>query len=288
MAGDVSGTGQGQSFWELGDGDTSKKSDVRRFIIFAHQRTGSTLLASRLNSHPAIRCYEEVLLPSVDSSPSLRDWLDARHLPQQFRIVPSLRSSFLESLPLAEDTSRAVGAMGVKVMYDQMAVWPRLAFLFPPASLYLRDPALRGWLVANQVLVIHLMRRNHLKTIVSQKLASQSGRFHSRNPPSPEMKVVVSLPGLKPRLRRMELAVRSARECVKGLPTMEIYYEDYVGGAREQCDAEICTALGQDLPSGGLSSPLQKLSTDDLRDSIVNYDAVVRHLSGTRFEAFLA
>ena len=34
---------------------------VRRFVIFAQGRTGSTLLTSSLDSHPEIRCADEIL-----------------------------------------------------------------------------------------------------------------------------------------------------------------------------------------------------------------------------------
>jgi LPS sulfotransferase NodH len=262
-------------------------ANLALFIVFGHQRTGSTLLASRLDSHPSICCYEEIFLPSVDSTPALRDWLEARRISQCCRVIPNVRSSFLSSLFDANNLRGNAGAAGFKVMYDQMALWPRLAFLMPPASRFFQDPALHRWLRSHRVLVIHILRRNHLKILVSQKLAVQSGRFHSRNPPTAEMKVFMSLAGLKSRLRRIELAERTARRCIDGLPTMEIYYEDYTGGAASEIDARLCSALGQDLPAGGLTSPLRKLSSDDLRDTIANYDAVARHLSGSRFEHFL-
>ena len=258
------------------------------FIIFGHQRTGSTLLASRLDSHPGIRCYEEIFLPSVDSSPSMREWLETKRLPQCARAVPSTRASFLSWLFSASNLGADVGAVGFKVMYDQIALWSRPAFLLPVASRFQQDPALRRWIEDNRVLIIHILRRNHLKILASQKLAAQTGRFHSRNPTGPDMKVVLSLQGLKLRLRRIELAERAARRYIFGLPTIEIYYEDYTSGGAGEADVAICTALGQDLPAGGLSSPLTKLTSDNLYDTVANYDAVAAHLSGTRYERFLS
>jgi LPS sulfotransferase NodH len=257
------------------------------FIVFGHQRTGSTLLASRLASHPNICCYEEVFLPSVDSSPSMREWLSARRLPQSLRVVPGARASFLSSLFDVSNIDSGVGAAGFKVMYDQMSLWPTFSYLIPIASGLLQDPGLRNWLRDNRVLVLHMLRRNHLKILVSQKLAAQSGRFHSRNPSVADMTVFISLLGLKPRLRRIELAERAARRCIAGLPSIEIYYEDYTGSGDGEDDARLCRALGQDLPMAGLTSPLRKVSSDDLRDTVANYDEVFQHLSGTRFERFL-
>lgn len=257
------------------------------FIVFGHQRTGSTLLASRLNSHPRICCHEEVFLPWVDSSPSLRDWLEARDLPQWLRVVPNIRTSFLASLFDVNSISSNIGAFGFKVMYNQMSLWPKFAYLMPSAIQLLQDPALRSWLRTNRVLIVHTLRRNHLKILVSHQLAAQSGRFHSRNASAGDRKVFISLRSLKPRLHRIQLAERAARNSIVGLPIIEIWYESYTGIGGVQDDARLCDALGQPVPPGGLTSPLRKLSSDNLRDTIANYEQVAAHLSRTRFEHFL-
>jgi LPS sulfotransferase NodH len=275
--------------WEKTRQSTAGEGSQRPvlFIVFGHQRTGSTLLASRLNSHPRICCHEEVFLPWVDSSPSVREWLEARDLPQWLRVIPSVRTSFLTSLFDVNNMPSNIGAVGFKVMYNQMSLWPKFAYLMPKATQLLQDPALHSWLRTNRVLVIHTLRRNHLKILVSHELASQSGRFHSRNAPVGDRQVFISLQGLKPRLRRIQLAERAARNSIVGLPSIEIWYESYtsIGGAQD--DARLCSALGQPVPVGGLTSPLRKLSSDNLRDTIANYEQVAAHLSGTRFECFL-
>lgn len=257
------------------------------FIVFGHQRTGSTLVASRLNSHPRIRCHEEVFLPWVNSGPSVRKWLEVRSLPQWLRVVPRVRTSFLASLFDIDNISGDIGAIGFKIMYNQMSLWPKFAYLMPRATRLLQDPAIRNWLKANNVLVFHTLRRNHLKILVSHELAAQSGRFHSRDAPVADRKVFIPLRSLKPRLRRIQLAERAARNSIVGLPTIEIWYESYTGIDGAQDDVRLCGALGQSVPMGGLTSPLRKLSSDNLRDTIANYEQVAAHLSGTRFECFL-
>jgi len=71
------------------------------------------------------------------------------------------------------------------------------------------------------------------------------------------------------------------------MPTIEVWYDDYVGSQRVDVDKRICAELGQDLPVGGLQSPLVKVSSDNLREAISNYDEVAALLAGTRFEVFL-
>jgi LPS sulfotransferase NodH len=257
------------------------------FVVFGNQRTGSTLLASRLNSHPKICCHDEVFLPWAYSGPSLTKWLDAKNLPQLLKVVPGIRLSFLRWLSDADHASGDITAIGFKLMYNQMSLWPKLAYLMPAASFALRDPALRGWMQQNQVLVIHTLRKNHLKTLISHDLATQSGHFHSRDANVGDRRILVSVQWLKARLRRIELAEKAARNSIAGLPSVEIWYESYIGTGAAEYDARICNALGEQVPVGGLNSPLSKVSSDNLRDVIINYDEVVEDLCGTRFEHFL-
>jgi len=217
----------------------------------------------------------------------MREWLEARNLPQWLRVVPSVRASFLTSLFDISNISSDIGAIGFKVMYNQMSPWQKFAYLMPQATQFLQDPALRSWLRANSVLVVHTLRRNHLKILVSHELAAQSGRFHSRNAAVGDRKVFIPLRSLKLRLRRIQLAERAARNSITGLPVIEIWYENYIDVDGVQDDIRLCGALGQTIPMGGLTSPLRKLSSDDLRDTIANYEQVAAHLSGTRFECFL-
>jgi LPS sulfotransferase NodH len=258
------------------------------FIVLGHQRTGSTLLADRLNSHPRICCHDEVFLPWAYSGPSLTKWLRTAGRSQWLKVIPSVRLSFLNSLSDSRQTSGYVDAVGFKVMYNQLSLWPKLTYLMPMTTRVLRDPALHSWLKNNHVLVVHILRKNRLKILVSHELAAQSGRFHSRDAGAGDRRVFIPLRGLKARLWRIELAERAARHSIKGLPTIEIIYESYTSTSGPEDETRLCAALGQAAPTGGLSSPLSKVSTDNLCDIVSNYDQVASHLRGTRFECFLA
>ena len=95
------------------------------------------------------------------------------------------------------------------------------------------------------------------------------------------------MPGLKARLRRIASAERVARSVVRDLPHIEIYYEDYISARRTADDTLLCRALGQPVPAAGLTSSLTKVASDDLRETIENYEQVAGYLRGTRFERFL-
>ena len=258
------------------------------FVVFGGQRSGSTLVASRLNSHPRILCHEEVLLPSVDSDPSLREWLIANKHPPWFRVLPSIRESFLDSVARS-DPGPGIDVIGIKIMYDQISLWPKLSYLLPAVGRVCDDPRLLRWMKNKHVLIVHTLRRNHLKMLTSHALAARTGRFHSRSAPQTAAPSMISLPlrGLIMRLQRIESAEKVARDAIRGLPTIEVWYEDYVGTHCREIEAQLCAAVGQQIPEGGLVSQLAKVSSDNLRDILANYEDVVRRLSGTRFERFL-
>lgn len=259
----------------------------RPFIVYGNQRTGSTLLASRLNSHPNITCHEEVFLPWLDSEPSFKQWLTARRYSQYLRVLPGTRKSFLDFLYARSEKDEGINAIGFKIMYNQLSVWPKAAYYVPPLGKLLRDPALRDWLQANQVLVIHMLRGNHLKIVASHIAAAQSGRFHSRDVSGADQQIVISLRGLKARLYRIELAQTVAHSMISGLPSIEVCYEEYIGMHGKNYDDEICRALHLPVSPTGLTSPLQKVTGNNLRDVVKNYDQLADYLSGTRFARFL-
>jgi LPS sulfotransferase NodH len=259
----------------------------RRFIVFGNQRTGSTLVASKLNSHYRIVCYEEIFLPWVDSSPSLREWLNNKRYPQWLRAIPRIRGSFLNSLFDIDMVSANAGAVGFKVMYDQFSLWPKLAYVVPRVGQAFCDHRFQRWLRVNHVVIVHTLRRNHLKVLVSHELAVENGRFHSRDGVGKDGSVVIPLRGLKARLSRIEAAEKVARKMIKGLSVVEIIYEDYTGADGTKLDASLCAALGQSIPESGLTTQLTKVSSDNLRDTIRNYAQVADYLSGSRYERFL-
>lgn len=258
-----------------------------RFIVFGNQRTGSTLVSTRLNSHSHVICFEEVFLPWVDSNPSLREWLDTNGYPQWMRVDPRMKAAFVSSLFDSSTLPTGIEAVGFKVMYNQLSLWPKLAYFMPRTGQLLCDHKFQKWLRDNRVVIIHTLRRNRLKVLVSHELAAQTGRFHSRDGGRRNSSVVIPLRGLKARLSRIEAAEKVARKVIEGLPVVEITYEDYVGPHGIEVDARVCAALGQSIPARGLTSQLTKVSSDDLRDTITNYAQVAAYLSGSRYECFL-
>lgn len=207
--------------------------------------------------------------------------------PQWMRASSRVRASFLTSLFDVDTLPRDVGAVGFKVMYDQLSLWPKLAYFVPKTGQLLNDRKFQRWLRVNSVVIVHILRRNRLKVLVSHESAVQNDRFHSRERGGKNASVVIPLRGLKARLSRIEAAEKVACKMIKDLSVVEILYEDYVGPDGSKLDTRLCAALGQSIPAGGLTSQLTKVSGDELRDTIRNYTQVAEYLSGSRYEQFL-
>ncbi len=138
--------------------------DYTKFIILCRSRTGSNLLLNQLQFHQNIRMFYEVF--SQDNS-SKEFWDYINHDLQNIRDLKQnnpleLVNSFVyRAMPLE------VKAVGFKLFYyharsgKQQEIWQ-----------YLKD--------RQEIKIIHLVRRNLLKTYVSQQLALTTNSWYSK------------------------------------------------------------------------------------------------------------
>ena len=119
-----------------------KNKDYTRMIILSRSRTGSNLLMSLLNSHPKVHIHGEVF-----------DWLRGR----------TCKEIYEETFPeIAE-----VDCLGFKIFYthpiddQEKSVWEMLK----------NDRSLK---------IVHLVRKNMLRTYVSQAIAEKNDIWTSQ------------------------------------------------------------------------------------------------------------
>lgn len=133
-------------------------SEYSKFMIICPARTGSTMLVHSLLSHPEIICHGEVMGPknpanlvglNLEIESPLRDKL--RQLRQQDTV------NFLADFVLYPGSYRAVG---LKFKYEELSLPSYKAVLDSIIS-------------SQDVLIIHLTRKNLLKRDVSQLIATQ-------------------------------------------------------------------------------------------------------------------
>jgi LPS sulfotransferase NodH len=247
-----------------------------KFIVLAAHRSGNTLLLNSLESHPQIQCYKRVFTLNVvisrllmvdrPGSPFYRFRTASlnRRLDYIFR-KKQLINDFMSEL---YRPTNGVKAVGVRVIYAEAD----------------KHPEILKWAVENEVGVIHLIRKNSLKTLVSSETARKRGLSHSTSQVNP-VTIRLSPLQLKLKLDRLTQQIDKYRSRLKGTPHLEVFYESFVAN-REAETQRLLTFLRIDqfIP---LTTNLVKLNPDSLELVIENYAEVRQSLSGTVFEKFL-
>lgn len=222
----------------------------RPFVIITQARTGSNLLVSLLDSHPGIDARGELL----------------RRL--EGATVEARVAGIYGRKP------RRVRAVGFKCFYyhpldaRDAPVWPVLDAV---AGLH----------------VVHLVRRNALRTITSRRLADLTGTWIERGAPSngpgagTKPRVTFTVDELRAAFEQSEAWAQACRARFAGHPLLEIAYEDLVDdpGVLDQ----VVAFLG--LRPQRLRTSLQRQNPEPLRALIEDYDGLRRAFEGTRWAA---
>ena len=251
-----------------------------KFIIVSHQRSGSAFFTTLLNSSPGIHCLRECfLLKEMSPAPEYTfvHFL-TRYLPPNihdiFQLTPAEQNSlfkqhiesYLENI-FAERPG--IEGIGFKFMYDQIKRFPM---------------ALR-WMEKNEVYVIHLIRKNTLKTILSWLTRMERGFPHSTAPVS-QVKVKVDCKTLKDELHFTGDCIEKNRKDFSSQPHyLEVFYEDLVQFQEREL-LRIGSFLGIGY-LGQLKSDLVKLNSDSIKDIVKNYDELEFTLKDTPFYPLL-
>lgn len=179
------------------------------FVIAADLRTGSTLLATSLDTHPQIRCYGE-LLHSED--------LPDNRIEGFARLDASVEAILQQAMQ-----ARGVAACGFKAMI----------FLPLPSATHWGDawkrirelPGLR---------VIWLTRRDRLAQYASAEVVRYTGVFHPYDDDRvyrPEHRPVIRIDPDEFRswVRERDAQLRMRREMLQGVPAFDLDYETLTG-----------------------------------------------------------
>ena len=238
-----------------------------KFVIVSTQRSGSAFLVTCLSSHPKIQCYREIFLPSNPKPETYRTYRTAslgRQLDHLFR-RKRLVDDYLANLYASSD---GVDALGFKFMYSQ-------AWKFPEVV---------AWIKEHKAKVIHLIRKNTLKRIISGRIAQKRNVFHSTEPLEP-IKVHLKPGKLKARLALSMRQIETYRQVFADNPYLEVTYESFATRRNDEA-RRILQFLGIE-PVVPLTTDLVKLNPDSLVELIENYEEVTQSLKGTAFERYL-
>lgn len=251
------------------------------FVLLSTQRSGTSWVMDRLTKHPRLGGYGELLLAGVKGRPNWPPGSNDR--PFLAGYVGERRGGAGEKgwshyylFPYLEhlyEARRDLEAIGFKLMYSDLLHHPEV-------MLYLR---------ARSVRVLHLVRANLLDIYLSRESLSRRRGPHARSEDKREdVRLELDPAALVRALRRLERERTLVRAMLRGLrlPSYELIYEDLRADESVLYGALEFLGItdGRDIE---LSSSLVKLARSSHRESITNYEAVERCLSGTRYEQFL-
>lgn len=234
-----------------------------RFLILAAQRTGSTVLGDALDQHPQVSCEREMFLEGQKRPRSYARFLaSSRWRRAQARLAPRRAlGAYLEGFFRGEPPLRAVG---MKLMYNQ------------------RSALIDRWIETEQPHLVHLVRHNAVKVIVSRLTAEARGIYHvERGGALPEGAIAIPTEKVLAELEKLEQSVAAQREWLGGKRHLEVSYEDLIAEPAPLFD-RLHAFLGV-APAPPPPLPLQKVNPDSVAATIANHAELADRLRGTRF-----
>lgn len=262
-------------------------------IIYTEARSGSNYLVDLFNFHPNLVNYGEVLGDWTKPHQLYRRL--ARRLPDRtyLKFVYSSRFFFyLSQLYYAYQNIRRrkpvqfkrfaqIHSLGIKDFHHTLAQYHLLDFLS-------QTPGLR---------VIYLYRQNILKQHISLELmratnivSTEMTRDGKAKVSPVQTKVHISFPSILDVLANAEEEVLEREEILNRLPPEQVYrvaYEDLFASpaSLDQFRLEVFRFLGVEPIE--VASRQRKLSSDDIRDLVSNYEELHDGLSKTRYAKYL-
>ncbi|HTQ38891.1 MAG TPA: sulfotransferase [Pirellulales bacterium] len=239
----------------------------RKFILLAHQRSGSSMMVDTLAKHPQILSFGELFVPGrIDFEIEGYDPHSAKLL--ALRNARPLQ--FLEEFVFSS-YSNDIKAVGFKLFPDQIdnfsfrCVWKWLK----------RNPDIK---------IIYLTRRNLLATYASLQIAKRSGVFAIKN----ESERVQATIKIKPRKCLAEWRKRKryhqlVEKKIKEREMLKWIYEDFTQSP-DQHLRQVQQFLGVDVSDLKISTVKQEVRP--LSAVIENYYQLQQHFSGTQWEQF--
>ncbi len=253
---------------------------MSRFIVASKQRSGTGFLETLLNAHPNIFCTGELLLPDRgDSFPRL--WLEAIRKEDKYLVhkhAANLFRQYFNRFYAAHDEPH----VGYDIKYDQFNTLAKLEDLLAEYS----------------VKMIHLIRRNYLKTYISLLVniekQSRGRKAHDLKKYDPIRIRINTDERLHNELAKRKREIEYFAEFLpKHFETLTLYYEDFFDNSEESQTMKpevlhsIFSFLGEGRERYDLESPIRKTNPSRIEDIIVNYDELVSSLAGTEFEGLL-
>ena len=226
--------------------------NYKRFAVIGHSRTGSNYLFVGLNSSSCVKMYHEVFAKR-----------NREIAGKEFDLIFPM---------LFRKEKKNIKAVGFKLFYEHLTMDEWEKFL---SHKYLR--------------IIHLTRKNRLKTIVSLDIAFKTNQWslsaNDKNKQLVEKRILLNTSTLIDRLEQIQEYETFIRDGFKDRHILEVVYEKLTTEPEETFQY-IGAFLGvDDIELGKIT--LTKQNPESLEQLIVNYDEVYELLKNTKYAPHL-
>jgi LPS sulfotransferase NodH len=226
-------------------------SDYTRFAIIGHARTGSNLLLRALRSSPEIEMHGELF-----AAPN-------RVIGQGFdKIITHLYGP----------RPRHFRAVGCKIFY-----------------FHLTEPEWSQFYQMREFKIIHILRRNRLRTIISLEIARKTDQWVLTNPEKrlaiEQKRIHLNTQGLIRKLEQIEAWEDLTRQRFKDRDTLEIYYEELVTDF-DVIASQVITFVGAKQWDANRVK-LEQQNPEPICQLVINFDQVASALANTRWQVCL-
>lgn len=220
------------------------EKNFTKFIILTRSRSGSNLLVSYLDSHPNIYVRGEIFH-------FIKNRNYSKILKWYFSVMP-----------------KKLKASGFKIFYyhplDKKCpeLWSEL----------INDTSIR---------IIHLHRKNLIKTIISRQIALQTGAWSSEKKEyNKQSEYYINPENIEKELEQTINWRKEFNELFKEHKILEVFYEDITKNSEVEL-RKIQQFLSVDVKK--LSTHLKKQQTKPLKEVVENYDELKSHFKGTKW-----
>lgn len=230
-------------------------SEPSRFLVLTTSRSGSTMFMDSLNCIDGVEGHMELFLDQFRKKPPIAGRNDYPRFIEQRPQLPARRPRatwhYLSGL-YARDRS-----VGFKLMYTHLRVYPEIL----------------PYAMARNIRIVHLVRSNHLDTVISEQLAQLTGDSHTtkddwRMEDAIHLDPGETLEAIRKRDRQVRVVSLMCR--TMGRRSLTVYYEDLVRDYTLTM-SRVCDFL--DIRNSGNfpQTTLKKRQNREKREVIGNY-----------------
>lgn len=236
------------------------------YLIISSGRSGSNLLVSLLTSHPDVHSQGEVIGESQ---------LRRKRMCTLISVCGPVR--YVRNCYRKYFYKKAVGT---KVLYYQ--------FGKPYADRWhikKLETVLDHILADKTIRILHLKRRNRLKTLASKKLAMLTKEYVNYHPDkkTQQVRVEISPQECDDFFNEMERTEQEFDGIFKDHDKLEVFYEDLVSDKEKTCAAVLDFLQ---LPQRSLETKTRKQNPKSLSERIENYSVLKEHFSNTQWQIY--